>query len=254
MQDVEWISKFGKFFGNIFIFVSRLLLGFYKNSKIVTVSPSSRSELVQKGFNEKNISLAFNGIDNAFFRTAQVKKTFPPIKLLFLGRQAKTKRTLLGLELIKRYHKNNPDISIQVDIIGIGEAMPMIKEIVEKCDFPINLHGRASDENKIMIASEAHLQIQLAQKEGWGITTIEAASRGVPTLCLNVPGLRDSVLPSTGYIAQSEDYLLKTLEQAITDILENSENYTHKCVNAITWSEQFTWEQCVLAIEKVITE
>jgi glycosyltransferase involved in cell wall biosynthesis len=61
--------------------------------------------------------------------------------------------------------------------------------------------GFVSEEEKVRLLRGAWIHVFTSTKEGWGITNMEAASCGTPSVASDSPGLRDSVLHGrTGFL------------------------------------------------------
>ena len=70
----------------------------------------------------------------------------------------------------------------------------------------VTFHGFVSEERKIDLMRSAWANIFPSPKEGWGITVIEAAACGTPSLASDSPGLRDSVCHGeTGFLVPHGD-------------------------------------------------
>ena len=54
--------------------------------------------------------------------------------------------------------------------------------------------GFVSEEEKLQLFRRAWVHVLTSPKEGWGITNLEAAACGTPTVASDSPGLRDSVV------------------------------------------------------------
>lgn len=252
LQDEEWRLKYGKFLGKILhkIFTS-MLVNNYKNEKyIVTVSPSSRQELIEHGFPSKNISIVYNGINTKL--DPKVEKDNSTIKILSLGRIPRTKHIDKAIRLIN-YSVNKLGITnIIFRIAGRGADEERLKGIVKqyKLENYVKFLGYVSDRERARLFGEAHLHVQFSKKEGWGTTVLEAASKMTPTICYPVQGLRDSVKESTGYLVRGS--LRKEWEKALNDIVTNSPNYRSKQSNCIMWASQFRWENQMDNFYKVV--
>ncbi len=82
----------------------------------------------------------------------------------------------------------------------------------------------------------------MAEKEGWGITVIEANAMKTPAIGSDVPGLRDSIKNGeTGYLVplNQPDKLAEKIKEIIND--ENELARLNK--NALNWSKNFSWDK-----------
>ncbi len=251
LQDTEWISAYGKFVGRIAAFVfTKMTSIVYRNERnIVTVSPSSLNDLVSKGFKKENISIIYNGIDSKILDNVQ--KDNKVIKVVSLGRIVPTKYVDKAIEMVDYTVKELHIKNILLQIIGKGEDEERLRGMVIEKGIGeyVKFLGFVSEEEKENVLRESHLNIQFSQKEGWGITVIEAASKGTPTICYPVPGLIDSVNEDTGYFVKND--LKETWTFVINEILQNSEEYLNKQQNCLKWAQNFKWEnQKNLFLEK----
>src|SRR6185295_6341267 len=67
----------------------------------------------------------------------------------------------------------------QIARLGLGHA--------------VELRGFVSEEEKIALYRGARVFVNPSEKEGWGLTILEANACGVPSVASEVPGLRDAV-------------------------------------------------------------
>ena len=105
----------------------------------------------------------------------------------------------------------------------------------------VKFWGYVTDRKKFELLSRAHILISPSIREGWGLTVIEAAAVGTPTVAYNVPGLKDSIRNGeTGILCKQhpENLAKKTL-----DLLLNEKKYIKICHNAKQWSKKFSWEK-----------
>jgi len=241
LQDEEWKLKYGKFLGKIFHHIfTHMLVGNYRREKyLVTVSPSSRAELIGKGFAPNNISIVYNGINTKV--NAKAEKDNSVIKILSHGRMPRTKHIDKAIRLVNYTVKKLGIRNIVLKISGRGADEDRLKGLVKKYQLEnyVKFLGFVSDRERARLFEEAHLHVQFSRKEGWGTTVLEAASKRTPTICFPVQGLRDSVKDSTGYLVRGS--LRKTWKQAIHDIQTNSKNYVSKQDAGVMWSSQFIW-------------
>src|SRR5205823_79876 len=57
----------------------------------------------------------------------------------------------------------------------------------------VRLGGFVDEEEKLRLLQTAHAVACASEKEGWGLTVLEAAACGTPAVVTDVPGLRDAV-------------------------------------------------------------
>ena len=57
----------------------------------------------------------------------------------------------------------------------------------------VHIHGHLPAEAKNRLLRTARLHLSASQGEGWGLSVLEAAAWGVPTVAYDVDGLRDAV-------------------------------------------------------------
>jgi glycosyltransferase involved in cell wall biosynthesis len=70
----------------------------------------------------------------------------------------------------------------------------------------VTFHGFVSEIQKIALLQGAWANVFPSPKEGWGITVVEAAACGTPSLASDSPGLRDSVRHGeTGFLVPHGD-------------------------------------------------
>ena len=70
----------------------------------------------------------------------------------------------------------------------------------------MRFHGFVSEAEKIELLRRAWANLFPSPKEGWGITVVEAAACGTPSIASDSPGLRDSVRHGeTGYLVPHGD-------------------------------------------------
>lgn len=242
VQSTEWKNLLGAFIGQLITkyFERRLEKVYRKGKKIVAVSPSTKKELVDIGFNPQQIKIIYNGIEIPVVDS--IEKPSNKINILSIGRVKGTKHIEEGIEMVKHSVENGLT-NIHLDIAGKGDDVERLKQLTKdyKVGEYVRFWGFVSEEKKIELLREAHLHVQFSRKEGWGITVIEASASATPTICYRVPGLVDSVKDSTGYFVNNS--LEETWDRAINHIENNSPDYQEKQREGIKWAESFKWDK-----------
>jgi glycosyltransferase involved in cell wall biosynthesis len=96
---------------------------------------------------------------------------------------------------------------LRLNVIGDGPERPALDADVARRGLGdvVVLHGFVQEEDKAALVARATLHLSTSQCEGWGLSVIEAAALGVPTVAYNVDGLRDAICDgTTGWLATDD--------------------------------------------------
>lgn len=229
-----------------------LIFKLYKGINFMTVSESTKSDLINWGINAVNITVIHNGIDKPKIEIP-VKEEVKTI--IFLGALAKDKGIERALEIFSLLQKIYRD-KIYFWVVGKGHPKyeTYLKNKSESLDLSnIKFWGYVGEKQKLNLLARAHVLINTSFREGWGLVVLEAASVGTPAVAFNVPGLKNSIRDNkTGILSESiEDFV-----ENVTYLLENKKKYEEIRKNALKWSKNFSWEKSSkmsLALIKRIT-
>jgi len=265
-----------------------LYLRLLNNQTVITVSQSTKSDLLRYGFKDSNIHIIPEGIGIAAlnelppktfdFYPVEYGKAVPqsgiqqgkPITLLALGELRAMKRVdhvLKAFETIRKPHLppltkgrteegSQPSEYCKLIIAGStdGSYAKKILRMIARSPFTrdITLVGRVSDEQKLSLLRQSHLLCVTSVKEGWGLVVTEAASQGTPAIVYNVDGLRDSVRHrETGFVC--EENSPKCLAENIMKLLSNPAEYERLRKKAWEWSRKFTFERSYQVFKEILT-
>lgn len=225
-----------------FYFEQFIFKFFYKNIPFMTVSPSTKDDLIAWGVPDKNITVVFNGSDNPVRRgfTKEKSKT-----ILFLGALSKDKGIEDALRIFSMLHLTNPDWQFWVAGKGEGNYLEKLKNMVKDFELEnkVTFWGYVSENKKYELFSRAHILLNPSVREGWGLVIIEAASVGTPALGYNVAGLKDSIIDNrTGILS-----LPNPIDAAkkMRDLLNDEKKYKKMSYEALKWSSNFKWEKSI---------
>lgn len=228
------ISVIGYFFEP---FIFRM----YKKVPFITVSDSTKKELMKFGIKESNIHVIFNGIA----MDSHVKKVRKEIKptIVFLGRISSDKGIKDAIHAFSLVLKSIPDAAFW--IIGkeekSGELEKTIKSEFPNGNYNIKYWGYVSDKEKNELLQKAWILAHPSQKEGWGLTVIEAARWGTPTVGYDVEGLRDSIVNNkTGILVKETP---EELSDGILGLLSNKKRLSEMSISCRQWAAKFSWEK-----------
>ena len=115
-------------------------------------------------------------------------------------------------------------------------------------DQAVVFHGFVSEERKIDLMRAAWANVFPSPKEGWGITVIEAAACGTPSLASDSPGLRDSVRHGqTGFLVPHGD--VSALAARMVELADSPPLVARLGDGARRFAERLTWAHTAAATE-----
>lgn len=235
----------------------------YKKNITMTVSNSTKNDLLDLGFQKEKIYILPEGIDFIPWNWEQFEAKNIPEAFLYVGRFAKYKGINDALEAFGQLKKTYPNIKMWIvgkkkeEYIN-SELIPIMNKYSLTYDDDlkerdVTFFGFVSDEMKLKLMSSAKAHVFPSLREGWGLTVTEAAAVGTPSIVYNSPGLRDAVNGGmAGYMTNenSVDDLLKNMEK----ILEDDKYYNEIRLSAYEFSEQFNWSNTAIAFENMIDQ
>lgn len=220
-----------------------LIFQLYKKNYFMTVSQSTKRDLVKWGIPQSRIEVIHNGINAPLFSTLPSKEKRKT--LIYMGTLAKDK----GIEdALLIFSKISFIKDWQFWIVGKGslEYLEKLKVQSQRLGLKgkVKFWGFVDEKKKNELLAKAHIVVNPSIREGWGLVVIEAAAVGTPTIAFNVPGLRDSIVNGrTGIL--SDRHTIESITDDIVELLEDNKRYDRICRNAITWSKNFSWPKAV---------
>jgi glycosyltransferase involved in cell wall biosynthesis len=218
----------------------------YRNSEIVTVSESSKKQIIKLGLGSiETISVVHPGVNLKDY--SHSKKTNYP-SLLYLGRLKSYKNIDSIIHAFEKILKYYP--SAILNIVGQGEQRDDLEKMVKKLGLEDKIFfcGKVDETEKIKLLGMSWVLLQPSMVEGWGITVIEANACGTPVIASDVFGLRDSVSKNqTGKLIEP-----RNIEQWVSTILEILSDHRQRkklSLNAYKWSQKYDWN---LSAEKLL--
>lgn len=245
-----WGKMFGPFFGSIGRIMELFYLNYtYKNVPFLTISESTKDELVKEGVNEKKITVLPMGA--TLPEKVKIYKKEKNLTLIFVGRLAKSKGiedSISALAMTSKIHNN-----IKLWIVGGGEEsyIGYLKKMAKKfkVDHKVIFFGFVSQAKKFELMRRAHILVAPSLKEGWGLIVPEAAFVGTPSIVYNSPGLRDVLKGSTFKIITKSN-----TPQALSDEILNllSQDFTIYAKEKLD-TKDLSWDRTAKAAFKIIS-
>ena len=224
----------------------------YRNIVFVTVSKSSKEEMIEAGIPRDHIEIIHNGITSMYTPNWELKTPYPHI--LYVGRLKKYKQMDHLLHAVSFLRKSIPQV--RLSIVGTGDNEEDLKQLAKKLhiDDIVTFHGFVMEEEKLRLIQSAWVFVTPSSKEGWGLTVIEANACGTPAIAYNVQGLRDSILDGeTGLLVQ-QNRGFERLAEVVTEFLENTKLRQELSTKAVEWSKRFSWDNCAREFLQLLQE
>jgi glycosyltransferase involved in cell wall biosynthesis len=177
----------------------------YAKVPCCTVSKSTHAELCERGFDPKNITIIENSVDTGHCTPGDGALKEPDL-LLYTGRLKRYKNVAILLSALRLLNERGKRLRLAV--AGSGDDEPRLRTCARSLgvEAQVTFEGHVSEERKIDLYRRAALFVNPSNKEGWGITSIEAGACGTAVVANDAPGLRDSVLHGkTGLLYREND-------------------------------------------------
>ena len=220
--------------------LERPLAAVYRNTPVTAVSASTADDLAARGFERSTIEVIPNGVDLVRFSPAPAER-FPEPTVLYLGRLRRYKRIDLIVQAIAQLR--DAGFFARLVIAGTGDQAESLLRLRAqlKLEDRVELAGFVPEDEKLRLLRGAWVHALTSPKEGWGISNLEAAACGTPTVASDSPGLRDSVVhESTGFLVPHGD--VSALAARLRSLLTDSVLRDSMGAAARRFAENFSWD------------
>jgi len=221
----------------------------YRRAGFEVVSDSTKADLIARGVPGERIRVVLSGVDTATLHPdPKVPRATPP-RFLYLGRLKRYKGVETAIRALAIARRSRPELAL--DIAGQGDDRDRLERIAAELGQGdvVRFHGPVSEAEKLRLMRTATANLFPSRKEGWGMTNVEAAACGTPSIAADSPGLRDSVRQGeTGYLvplgdpaALAEKMLLLANDPALVERLGSA---------ARRFAETLNWEHAAELTEQ----
>jgi glycosyltransferase involved in cell wall biosynthesis len=192
----------------------------YRRTELVTISPSTMSDLQAAGYEPERITIVKSGVDLP--RAHPEAHRSPAPLLLYLGRLKRYKSVDVLLRAMPAILSRFPDAKLA--IVGQGPDRERLERIAWNLGLAgsVRFRGYLDRRSRDELLASAWVSICPSAFEGFGVTCLEANAWGTPVVAANVPGLRDAVLDGqTGLLVPHGDS--ERLAAALTLLLGDAD-------------------------------
>jgi glycosyltransferase involved in cell wall biosynthesis len=225
---------------------SRLTPWLYRDIEHVTVSESSRRDLIALGIPAARIHLAHNGLD----RHASLPGSHAPARISVLSRLVPHKQIDHAFGVVRELSRTHPDVVL--DVIGDGwwrdELVRSARDL--GVSDRVVFHGRVPASRRDQILADSALMLLPSVKEGWGLAIMEAAMQGTPTIAYrSAGGVTESIIDGeTGMLVDDPAQLADATDRLLSDQV-GRERLSEA---ARRHASRFTWTATATAFERVV--
>lgn len=220
----------------------------YRRAEFQAISQSTRDDLVTRGVPADRVTVICPGVDSAWFCPDPASPRVAPPSFVYVGRLRRYKGVEFAVRALAIARAERPDL--RLDIAGSGDTRPALEGLARELGVAeaVRFHGFVSEERKRELLRTTWANLFPSPKEGWGITNVEAAACGTPSLASDSPGLRDSVRDGeTGFLCPHGDpaALARRMLQLAgdRDLVERLGRQARRFAESLTWDRaaDATW-------------
>lgn len=212
----------------------------YRDITTITVSDSTRNELLELGFTD--ISVVHNGLNVTPLDSIPSKSRVP--SMAFVGRMKKAKKPDDVVKAYRMLKERHP--KLQLTMIGDGYCREQLK--AENPD--IEFTGYISREKRDELVKQSWVIAVPGVREGWGQVVTDANALGTPAVGYDIPGLRDSIKNGKNGLLVRPDPA--SMARAIDALLSDELMRDSLTAGALTWSKSFDWDKSARWFEEII--
>ena len=214
----------------------------YSRKVMITISETTRNELVSNGFDASRLFVAKPGVGIDFERLVESiqEPTRPNFRVVYIGRLKKYKRIEIILKAVAILRRSMP---IELIIVGHGDYLDSLRRQVVELGLTgcVRFAGFVNEAEKVAILKSSSVFVCCSIDEGgWTIAGLEALRCGVPLVLTD--SQRDLVqLGITGFITPPQPEIVA---DKIRAVLEG--DWKNMSFSSYLWSKNYTWKNAAI--------
>jgi glycosyltransferase involved in cell wall biosynthesis len=231
----------------------RAIPSVYSRAWFHAISDSTKADLVARGIAPERIVVVYPGVDSVHYSPDPATPRFDPPSFVYVGRLKRYKGVEILIDALAIARRERPDLT--VDIAGNGDDRPRLERIARDRGVAdaVRFRGFVDEAAKLSLLRGAVANVFPSPKEGWGITVMEAAACGTPSLASDSPGLRDSVRNGvTGHLVPHGD--AAALARQMVRLAGDPDEVRRLGLAARRHAERLSWDVATDAVEVHLTE
>ncbi len=223
---------------------------YFKAKRVIAVSNQLSKSLKEK-YSVDSI-VVNNMVSDTFFSGNMISKKKKGYKFIAVG----SLRPIKGFDLlIKAFNKCHFAPDICLDIVGGGEDMHILRELINKYGIQqqVRLLGLKQPEEVGKLMAEADCYVLASHSETFGIVCIEAMAKGLPVIATRCGGPEEFINEQNGVLIPVND--VDALAEAMQNMYKNAHFYNHEAIRDYSqchFSESAIADQ-IIAVYKEVT-
>ncbi|MBV9821286.1 MAG: glycosyltransferase family 4 protein [Actinobacteria bacterium] len=246
----QWSAVFGRLGALGWLLESRVAPRIYRRSRYLTVSECTRAELAGQGIDPARVSVAYNGTPEPV--PSRAARSGTP-RVVVLGRLVPHKRVEVVIRAAAALRDRFPDLA--VDVVGQGWWADELTALVRRLGVEdvVTFHGFVDEQAKADLLARAWVGAVPSVREGWGLSVVEAASHGTPSLAFRAAGgLAESIRDGrTGVLVDGGQ---DAYTAALAGLLADPQRCAALGRRARAYASTFTWDGTAAAFSRVLDE
>jgi len=227
-----------------YYFLENRWLRNYVNVPAVTVSESTKQDLLDLGF--RSVFVVPEGLNFKPLRKVPKKEKHPVV--VYVGRLKRAKRPDHAVRAFEIVREKVPDAELWV--LGDG---PFRKDLKGMAGDGVRFFGGLSDVARRELVRQAWVLVNPSVREGFGLNVVEANALGTPCVAYDVAGLRNAVVnEEDGLLAKAGS--VEDLADRVNAVLKDDRLRKDLSQNALDYSRQFSWDETAKAFLNVMQE
>ena len=211
---------------------------FYRRERIVTLSASSRNEIIERlHLPPDQVTVAPPGIGPQYVPGTQRSAT--PL-VVAVGRLVPVKRFDLVIQEMAQARRRVPDLELV--IIGEGYERSHLESQIRSlgAESWISLAGFVDSDELVSWYQRAWCVVSASIREGWGMTLTEAAACGTPAVATAIAGHSDAVEDDKSGLLVHD---VSSLGESVAAVLLDEDLRLRLSDCALERSGMFSWDE-----------
>jgi len=211
----------------------------YRGARFVAISESTRRDLIRRGIPAGSVSVVPCGIDTGSYAPGDPAPE--PGSFLYVGRLKRYKGVQHVLAALAVLREAGRDYRLAV--VGAGDHRAELERTAAGLGLggAVTFEGFVPPSRKLELLRGSWAAVFPSEKEGWGLTVIEANACGTPVIASDSDGLRDSVRDGeTGLLVPHAD--VEALAAAMDRLASDPALRGSLSAGGLRWAAGFDWD------------